>query len=121
MAVHRVTLQLGGVEHALILNLKALSAIEDAGYAKVGDLLDRLTSDHFSFKALQTVIWAALQHEKPPPSFDAVGEWVDGDYAEVVEKVGELIRLAFPEGKQSENPPGRGTGAPSSAPAPAAG
>lgn len=121
MPIRAVACFLNGSEHLLRLDLGAMAALEDRGVS-VESLVDKLSSGTFSPKSMQLILWAMLQGEDTPPSQKAVGSWVDGEnFAAVAEKIGEALRLAFPEKPEKPADPlvGAGTGARSSALQPA--
>lgn len=117
MAVRAVACRLNGSEHMLRLDLGAMAALEDRGVS-VESIVEKLSGGTFSPKSMQLILWAMLQGEENPPSLKEVGALVDGgNFHPVVEKIGEALRLAFPEkGETPPDPPvGAGTGAQSSA------
>lgn len=122
MAVRAVPCQLNGHELMLRLDMGAMAALEDHG-CDLESLVGSLQTGKFSAKRIQLLLWAMLQGEEPAPTLKEVGRWVDGsNFALVVERIGEALRLAFPESAK-ESPPGppaaAGTGAPSSGSPPA--
>ena len=117
MAVKAVFCQLNGHELSLRLDLGAMAALEDQGYA-IDDIVAHLQEGKLSAKRLRLLLWAMLQNTDPPPSLTQVGAWVDGsNFTQVVGKIGEALRLAFPEREESPPgpPAGAGTGEPPSA------
>lgn len=105
----------------LRLDLGAMAALEDRGVS-VESLVDKLGSGTFSPKSMLLILWAMLQGEDNPPSQKDVGLWVDGEnFQAVTEKIGEALKLAFPEKPEKPADPrrGAGTGARSSALQPA--
>lgn len=97
MAIGEVRLELGGAERDLRFRLLAWAALEDQGYL-LQDVLDQIQAGKISFKALQVLIWAMCQHQKPAPSMGDIGEWVGMDNCEeIIAKVGEAIRDASPD------------------------
>lgn len=96
MAIGEVTVNLGGADHVLRFRLRAWAALEDRGF-KLDDVIAELNSGKLNFKAFEALLWAMLQHEKPAPSVEQVGEWVGGEnFPEVIAKIGEAMRDAFP-------------------------
>lgn len=111
MATGEVTVNLGGVEHVLRFRLRAWAALEDRGF-RLDDVIAELNSGKLNFKAFEALLWAMLQHEQPPPSVGQVGEWVGGEnFPEVIAKIGEAMRDAFPPGPPTPAPSlGAGSG-----------
>lgn len=121
MAIRAVALELNGSEHLLRLDLGAMAALEDRGVS-IESLMDKLGGGNFSPKSMGLILWAMLQGEDEAPSLKQVGTWVDGEnFGYVAEKIGETLRLAFPEkvDKSQDPPKGAGTGARPSALQPA--
>lgn len=121
MAIRAVACVLDGSERMLRLDLGAMAALEDRGIS-VESLVDKLGSGNFSPKSIQLILWAMLQGGENPPSLKAVGALVDGEnFQYVAAKIGEALRLAFPEkpDKPVDPPVGAGIGVPSSASPPA--
>lgn len=120
MPVRAVACQLNGSVHMLRLDLGAMAALEDRGIS-VEAIVDKLAGEAFSPKSMQLILWAMLQGEEEPPTLKAIGSLVDGEnFNAVAERIGEALRLAFPE-KNPKAPPdplaGAGTGAlPSASP-----
>lgn len=111
MPVRAVACDLGGGEHLLRLDLGAMAALEDRGVS-IESLMDKLGGGTFSPKSVGLILWAMLQGEEPAPSLKQVGTWVDGEnFQYVSEKIGEALKLAFPEKVDKSDPPrGAGTG-----------
>jgi len=118
MAIKAVYCQLNGHELAMRLDLTAMAELEDRGFP-IEEIVAHLQTGTFSAKRLRLLLWAMLQSAEPPPSVADVGRWVDGgNFVHVTEKVGEALRLAFPEATKESPPvppPGAGTGEPPSA------
>jgi len=96
-----VIVRLGEQDHVLRFRLRAWAAVEDRGF-QLDQIMNEMQGGKLNFKAMEALLWAMLQHENPPPSIPQVGEWVGGDnFAEVVAKIGDAIRGAFPPA----NPP----------------
>lgn len=122
MAIRAVPCQLNGNEYALRLDIGAMAELEDRG-EDITEIAQVLASGTFSPKRLRLLLWAMLQAQEPPPTLKAVGRMMDGENFEyVAAKIGETLRLAFPE-TSPEGPPdpprGVGTGEPPSASPPA--
>lgn len=120
MAIRAVVCQLDR-EYMLRLDLGAMAALEDRGIS-VESIVEKLAAGKFSPKSMQLILWAMLQGEDVPPSLKQVGALVDGDnFQMVAEKIGEALRLAFPEKPEKSPDPraGAGTGARPSALQPA--
>lgn len=113
MAIRAVVCQLNGSEHMLRLDLGAMAALEDRGVS-IDSIVSTLAAGTFSPKSMQLILWAMLQGEENPPSLKTIGSLVDGDnFLAVTEKIGEALRLAFPEkpDKPADPPLGVGIGA----------
>ena len=110
------TIHLGGQERILRFRLLAWAKLEDRGYP-LTEVVERLQVGTLNFKLVLSLLWAGLQHEKPAPTWEEVGEWVGGEnFSDVVSRLGEAIKHAFPPGDPT-NPPdpvlataGTGTG-----------
>lgn len=100
-----VVITLNGHEHTLRFSLSAWSAAESQGF-KLDPLFQGLKD--LSMQAVGVCLWAMLQEETPRPSLVDVQSWVNGEnFAQVMEKMGEAIRVSFP------SPPSPSTAAPS--------
>lgn len=74
-----VTLELGGQERRLRLDLNAIAAIGDKLDIKVriNHLTEDLMSTPLPPSALRTILWGSLLHEDPGLTEFEVGGWVD--------------------------------------------
>lgn len=112
MAIRAVRCLLDGAERELRLDLGSWAALEDQGY-DLDAMLGQLREGKLKMRGVQTLLWAMLQGEDAPPTLKQVGRWVDGaNFRDALAKVGEAMKLAFPEVKESPpSPPvGAGTG-----------
>lgn len=125
--VRTVPLSLGGRERNLRFALSAWAALEDHGTdMQAATHALRGSGKPPSMKSVALLLWSMLQEDDDPktgvpPTIREVRSWVDGDnFAEVMSKVGDALRLAFPpkpEEPVADPPPGVGTGsAPSASP-----
>lgn len=115
MAIREVGITLGGQSHVLRCDLGAWAAVEDQGIDFLS-LLAELQSNgngkpKISFRRVRLLLWALLDAEQPRPSVEQVSRWVTGEnFPDVMEKLGEALRDAFPAKEGSANPPAAGPG-----------
>lgn len=117
MAIRSVHCTLNAREYELRLDLGAMAALEEKG-TTIEDVVQKLASGVFSPKSIRLALWAMLQSDDTPPTLKDIGRWVDGDnFKDVGLKVGEALRLAFPDQKEAPPDPlvGAGIGEPPSA------
>lgn len=118
MAIRAVPVELGGRSMALRFDMEAMAAVEDKGF-ELDEILAYMSTGKLSAKRLRVLLWAMLQHENDAPSEKDVGSWVDGEnFVDVVAKIGETLKLAFPKAKAGDSAGpqnGAGTGTHSSA------
>lgn len=120
MAVREVRLMLGGQERVLRSELGAWAAIEDQGFDFTE--LIRRTADPGATKmrAILVLLWGFLA-DRPRPSLEEVGGWVDTDnFGMVTAKIREAFADANPPPVSDANPPAAdaGTGQSSASSAP---
>lgn len=84
---HR-TIKLGGAERSLKYDLNAISEIGDRLDIKVrlSHVGEDIMGTPLPLKAIRTILWAGLLHERPDLDETEVGKWVDQDnMAEVMQ------------------------------------
>lgn len=84
---HR-TIKLGGAERSLKYDLNAISEIGDRLDIKVrlSHVGEDIMGTPLPLKAIRTILWAGLLHERPDLDEMEVGKWVDQDnMAEVMQ------------------------------------
>lgn len=99
MPLRDVEVTLNGTVHRLRFDFGALAALEDRHEGFVELLRRRQDGEQLSMKAIISLVWAALDHEEPRPTWRDVGRWIDGWNArEVVAKIDAAAEAAFPPG-----------------------
>ena len=88
MAGRTVTIELGGKERHLKIDLNAIAEIgEQLNFIiRPKTFQQDLMSTSFSPSALRGILWACLRHEDPDLTIEQVGSWVDLDNFEEVGK-----------------------------------
>ena len=95
MAGRTVTIELGGKERELRLDLNAIAAICDKLKltGRLNNLAEDLLGKPLPVSAIRTLLWAALIWNDPDLTEEEVGSWVDLDnFAEVWESFFTLFR-----------------------------
>jgi hypothetical protein len=107
MPLRNVELVLNGAPHRLRFDFGALAALEDRG-----DSFDQLLrlqqkdDGRVSMKAIVSLVWAALDHEEPRPSWREVSRWIDGWNArDVVQAIDQAALSAFPPAQDNGHGP----------------
>lgn len=105
MAGRTVTIELGGKERELRLDLNAIAAICDKLNltGRLNNLAEDLLGKPLPISAIRTLLWAALLWNEPDLTEEEVGSWVGLDnFTEVYERFFTLFG-----GKLSENAAGQ--------------
>ena len=86
MAGRTVTIELGGKERHLKIDLNAIADIGELMNITLRPktLMQDLMSTSLSPSALRGILWACLRHEDPDLTREQVGSWVDLDNFEEV-------------------------------------
>ena len=86
MAGRTVTIELGGKERHLKIDLNAIADIGEVLNLTIRPktFAEDLKSTSFSPSALRGILWACLRHEDPDLTREQVGSWVDLDNFEEV-------------------------------------
>lgn len=101
-----VELQAGGETYRLSFSVNALCELEEQLDKPVAEIIASIQNpEQLRISSVRALIWAALRDHHDQLTIKDAGQiTTDAGFQVAVAKVGEAIRLAFPEAKGKGNP-----------------
>lgn len=99
-----VALKVGDTTYTLVIGRNALAATESVLGKSWSEIAEDLQGAP-SFGLLRALFWASLQRKHPAIDLFGAGDLMDEVGDEVLgEKIGEALKLAFPDAESGDNP-----------------
>jgi hypothetical protein len=99
-----VDLVVGETTYTIKLGRNALASVEGLLGSGFPEIAASLTTDP-QFGVMRAILWAGLQRYHPGLDLMAVGDLMDDAGDDLIgEKIGEALKLAFPDAKASDRP-----------------
>lgn len=105
-----VALKVGETTYTLVIGRNALAAVESVLGKTWSEIAEDLQGSP-GFGLLRALFWASLQKKHPAIDLLGAGDLMDEVGDELLgEKIGEALKLAFPDAEPGDNPPKPGKG-----------
>jgi len=101
-----VALSIDGATYTLCFTVNALCSLEDVLDKSITEIIGGLSDiNKLRLKTMRALLWAGLNVKHPEINIEAAGELIaKGSAVDVMTKVFEAIRLAFPQEAKGAEP-----------------